>query len=155
MYQDLKKLYWWPNMKAEIATYTDGQSERTIQTLEEMLRACVLDFKNRWDRHLPLVEFSYNNNYHTSIKAASFEALYGGKSIAYEIQNDDKLNFIKEPVEIMDREVKRLNQSHIPIMKVHWNSRRGPEFTWEREEQMQKKYPHLFANLAPTSKATA
>ncbi|GJT34575.1 putative reverse transcriptase domain-containing protein [Tanacetum coccineum] len=126
MYQDLKKLYWWPNMKAEIATYvrkcmtcakngcqtmechvsnhlrsrwvlefvsqfwqslqeafgtqldmstayhpeTDGQSERTIQTLEDMLRACVIDFGKGWDRHLPLIEFSYNNNYHTSIKAA-------------------------------------------------------------------------------------
>ncbi|GJX08385.1 putative reverse transcriptase domain-containing protein [Tanacetum coccineum] len=55
---------------------TDGQSERTIQTLEDMLRACVIDFGNGWDRHLPLVEFSYNNSYHTSIKAAPFEALY-------------------------------------------------------------------------------
>nr|GEY60777.1 hypothetical protein [Tanacetum cinerariifolium] len=139
MYQDLKRLYWWPNMKAEIATYvtkdsswarydlgnhgpsyqicsflayerghdgkftshfwkslnkalgtrldmstayhpeTDGQSERTIQTLEDMLRACVLDFGKGWDKHLPLVEFSYNNSYHTSIKAAPFEALYGRK----------------------------------------------------------------------------
>ncbi|GJS86528.1 putative reverse transcriptase domain-containing protein [Tanacetum coccineum] len=93
MYQDLKKLYWWPNMKAEIATYvstrldmstayhpqTDGQSERTIQTLEDMLRACVLNFGKGWDKHLPLVEFSYNNNYHTNIKAAPFEVLYGRK----------------------------------------------------------------------------
>ncbi|GJQ90201.1 putative reverse transcriptase domain-containing protein [Tanacetum coccineum] len=58
---------------------TDGQSERTIQTLEDMLRACVIDFEKSWDRHLPLVEFSYNNRYHTSIKAAPFEALYGRK----------------------------------------------------------------------------
>ncbi|GKE37261.1 putative reverse transcriptase domain-containing protein, partial [Tanacetum coccineum] len=58
---------------------TNGQSERTIQTLEDMLRACVIDFRNIWDRHLPLVEFSYNNSYHTSIKAAPFEALYGRK----------------------------------------------------------------------------
>ncbi|GJV46675.1 putative reverse transcriptase domain-containing protein [Tanacetum coccineum] len=58
---------------------TDGQSERTIQTLEDMLRACVLDFGKGWDKHLPLVEFSYNNSYHTSIKAAPFEALYGRK----------------------------------------------------------------------------
>nr|GFB48928.1 putative reverse transcriptase domain-containing protein [Tanacetum cinerariifolium] len=77
MYQDLKKLYWWPNIKAEIAIYvkTDGQSERTIQMLEDMLRACVLDFGKGWDKHLPLVELSYNNSYHTSIKAAPFEAL--------------------------------------------------------------------------------
>ncbi|GJZ70399.1 putative reverse transcriptase domain-containing protein, partial [Tanacetum coccineum] len=68
-----------------------------------------------------------------------------------EIQVDDKLNFIEEPVEIMDREVKRLKQSHIPIVKVRWNSKRGPEFTWEREDQMQKKYPHLFTNSAPAA----
>ncbi|GJY41954.1 putative reverse transcriptase domain-containing protein [Tanacetum coccineum] len=58
---------------------TDGQSERTIQTLEDMLRACVLDFGKSWDRHLPLVECSYNNSYHISIKAAPFEVLYGRK----------------------------------------------------------------------------
>ncbi|GKG02663.1 putative reverse transcriptase domain-containing protein, partial [Tanacetum coccineum] len=58
---------------------TDGQSERTIQTLEDMLRACVMEFGNDWDRHLPLIEFSYNNSYHASIKAAPFEELYGRK----------------------------------------------------------------------------
>ncbi|GJR74457.1 reverse transcriptase domain-containing protein [Tanacetum coccineum] len=58
---------------------TDGQSKRTIQTLEDMLRACVIDFGKGWERHLPLVEFSYNNSYHASIKAAPFEALYGRK----------------------------------------------------------------------------
>ncbi|GJU74570.1 hypothetical protein Tco_1265975 [Tanacetum coccineum] len=237
---------------------TDGQSERTIQTLEDMLRACVIDFGNGWDNHLPLVEFSYNNSYHTSIKAAPFEALYGRKCrspvcwaevgeaqltrpeiihettekifkirdrmqaardrqksyadkrrrplefevgdkvmlkvapwkgvvrfgkrgklnpryigpfliierigpVAYrlelpqelsrvhnvfhvcnlkkclsddtlvismeEIQLYDKLNFVEEPVEIMDREVKQLKRSRIPIVKVRWNARRGPEYT--------------------------
>nr|GEW47943.1 putative reverse transcriptase domain-containing protein [Tanacetum cinerariifolium] len=58
---------------------TDGQSETIIQTLEDMLRACMIDFGNGWERHLPLVEFSYNNSYHASIKAAPFEALYGQK----------------------------------------------------------------------------
>ncbi|GJS39038.1 putative reverse transcriptase domain-containing protein [Tanacetum coccineum] len=58
---------------------TDGQSERTIQTLEDMLRACVVDFGKGWVKHLPLAEFSYNNSYHASIKAAPYEALYGGK----------------------------------------------------------------------------
>ncbi|GJX28435.1 putative reverse transcriptase domain-containing protein [Tanacetum coccineum] len=152
---------------------TDGQSERTIQTLEDMLRACVIDFEKGWDRHLSLIEFSYNNSYHTSIKATPFEALYGRKcrspicwaevgTVAIsngdvpeqlsrvhstfhvsnlkkclsdepvaisldEIHIDEKLNFIEEPVEIMDHEVKRLKQSHIQIVKVRWNSRRGPE----------------------------
>nr|GEY41358.1 reverse transcriptase domain-containing protein [Tanacetum cinerariifolium] len=93
---------------------TDGQSERTIQTLEDMLRACAIDSGNSWDRHLPLVEFSYNNSYHASIKAAPFEALYGRKCRSptknmviplEEVQLDDKLHFIEEPVEIMDREL--------------------------------------------------
>ncbi|GJR43872.1 hypothetical protein Tco_1311975 [Tanacetum coccineum] len=61
-----------------------------------------------------------------------------------QIHVDDKLNFIEELIEIMDHEVKRLKQSRIPIVKVRWNSRRGPEYTWEREDQMQKKYPHTF-----------
>ena len=56
---------------------TDGQSERTIQVLEDMLRACVIDFGARWNQHLPLLEFAYNNNYHSSIGMAPYEALYG------------------------------------------------------------------------------
>ena len=58
---------------------TDGQSERTIQTIEDMLRVCALDFKGNWDDHLPLIEFSYNNSYHASIGMPPFEALYGRK----------------------------------------------------------------------------
>ncbi|GKE43632.1 retrotransposon protein, putative, ty3-gypsy subclass [Tanacetum coccineum] len=61
-----------------------------------------------------------------------------------EIQLDDKLNFVEEPVEIMDREVKQLKRSRIPIVKVCWNAHRGPEYTWEREDQFKNKYPHLF-----------
>ncbi|GJZ01945.1 putative reverse transcriptase domain-containing protein [Tanacetum coccineum] len=71
-----------------------------------------------------------------------------------EIQINDKLYFIEERVEIMDREVKWLKQSRILIIKVQWNSRRGLEFTWEHEDQFQKKYPHLFANPAPSSNTT-
>ncbi|GKE45896.1 putative reverse transcriptase domain-containing protein, partial [Tanacetum coccineum] len=348
MYQDLKKLDWWPNMKAIIAEYvgkcltysrvkatdsmetltrlyikeivsrhgvlisiisyrdshftsrfwpsmqnalgtqldmnttyhpeTDGQSERTIQTLEDILRACVIDFGKGWEKHLPLVEFSYNNSYHASIKAAPFEALYGRKCrspvcwvevgdvqltgpkiihettkkivqirqrlqaakdrqssyanvrrkplefqvgdrimlkvsprkgvirfgkrgklnaryigpikilkrvgpMAYtlelpeelsnvhstfyvsnlkkclfdesliipvkEIRLNDKLNFVEEPIEIMDRKVKQLRQSSIPIVKVRWNSKRGPEFMWECRDQIRAIYPHLFSNITP------
>nr|GFC54789.1 putative reverse transcriptase domain-containing protein [Tanacetum cinerariifolium] len=68
---------------------------------------------------------------------------------------DDKLYFVEEPVEIMDREVKRLKQSQIPLVKVRWNSKRGPEFTWEREDQFRKKYPHLFTKTAPSSSAAS
>ncbi|GJZ90810.1 putative reverse transcriptase domain-containing protein [Tanacetum coccineum] len=209
-----------------------------------MLRACVLDFGGSWDVHLLLVEFSYNNSYHSSVRCAPFEALYGRKCrspimwveieegqligpkrkplefsvgdyvllkvsswkgvvrfgkkgklaprfvgpfeiiekvgpIVYkldlleeldgvhdtfhvsnlkkclvdptlqvpldEIRVDDKLNFMEEPVEIMEREFKKLKRSRISIVKVRWNSKRGPEFTWEREVQMKLKYPHLFS----------
>ncbi|GJU10492.1 putative reverse transcriptase domain-containing protein, partial [Tanacetum coccineum] len=81
--------HFWQSLQKDLSTQldmstayhpqTDGQSERTIQTLEDMLRACVIDFGKGWDRHLPSVEFSYNNSYHTRIKAAPFEALYGRK----------------------------------------------------------------------------
>ncbi|GKE43908.1 putative reverse transcriptase domain-containing protein [Tanacetum coccineum] len=233
---------------------TDGQSERTIQTLEDMLRACVIDFGKGWVKHLPLAEFSYNNSYYASIKAAPYEALYGRKcrspvcwaevgeaqltgpeliqetmekivlikqrmqaaqdqqksyadrkqkpmefevgdmvilkvspwkgvvrfdkwgklnpryvrpfkvlakvrKVAYKLELpqelsrvhhtfhvsnlkkcyadeplvmplerihvDDKLQFMEEPVEIMEQEIKRLKRSRIPLVKVHWNSRRG------------------------------
>ncbi|GJX31943.1 putative reverse transcriptase domain-containing protein [Tanacetum coccineum] len=256
---------------------TDGQTEPTIQTLEYMLRACVLDFEGSWDVHLPLVEFSYNNSYHSSVRCAPFEALYGRKCrspimwvevgegqligpelvqettkkisqikdrlkaardrqksyadkrrkplefsvgdyvllkvspwkgvvrfgkigklaprfvgpfeiiekigvVAYmldlpeeldgvhdtfhvsnlkkcladptlqvpldEIQVDAKLNFVEEPVEILEREFKKLKRSRIAIVKVRWNSKRGPEFTWEREDQMKLKYPHLFSDVS-------
>ncbi|GJX83171.1 putative reverse transcriptase domain-containing protein [Tanacetum coccineum] len=202
--------------------HTNGQSRRTVQTLEDMLRACVIDFGNGWERHLPLIEFSYNNSYHASIKAVPFDARYGWKcrspvcwaeksyadvrrkplefQVGYkvmlkvspwkgvihfgkrgklnpstfqvsnlkkclsdeplaipldEIHIDDKLHFVEEPVEIMDHEVKRLKQSRIPIIKVQWNSRRGPEFTWEREDQFRKKYPHLFTKNAPSTSAAS
>nr|GEY05687.1 putative reverse transcriptase domain-containing protein [Tanacetum cinerariifolium] len=72
-----------------------------------------------------------------------------------EIHIDEKLCFIEEPLEIMDHEVKRLKQSHIPIIKVRWNSRRGPEFTWECEDQFWKKYPQLFTTTAPSTNAAS
>ncbi|GKB85988.1 hypothetical protein Tco_0958260 [Tanacetum coccineum] len=70
-----------------------------------------------------------------------------------EIKIDKTLRFVEEPVEIMDREVKSLKRSRIPLVKVRWNSKRGPEFTWEREDYMKSKYPQLFVDRAvePTS----
>ncbi|GJT04985.1 putative reverse transcriptase domain-containing protein [Tanacetum coccineum] len=68
---------------------------------------------------------------------------------------DDKLHFVEEPLEIVGQEVKRLKRSHIPLVKVRWNSKRGPEFTWEREDQFKKKYPHLFTKSAPSSSAAS
>ncbi|GJY65007.1 putative reverse transcriptase domain-containing protein [Tanacetum coccineum] len=263
---------------------TNGQSERTIQTLKDMLRAYAIEFGKGWVNHLLLVEFSYNNSYYASIKAAQFEALYGRKcrspicwaeveevqltgpeivqettekivqikqrmqaahdrqksyadlkhkpmdiqvedkvmlkvspwkgvvrfnkrgklnpryvgpfkvlekvgEVSYKLELpeelsrvhntfhvsnlkkcyadeplavpldglhfDDKLQFVEEPVEIMNREVKQLKQSHIPLVKVRWNSKRGHEFTWEREDQFRKKYPHLFTKTAPSTSAAS
>ncbi|GJW39431.1 hypothetical protein Tco_0065276 [Tanacetum coccineum] len=68
---------------------------------------------------------------------------------------DDKLHFVEEPLEIVGREVKRLKRSRIPLVKVRWNSKRGPEFTWEREDQFKKKYPHLFTKTSPSSSAAS
>nr|GEU45616.1 putative reverse transcriptase domain-containing protein [Tanacetum cinerariifolium] len=256
--------------------------KRTIQKLKDMLRAYVIDFGSSWDRHLQLVEFSYNNSYHASIKAAPYQALYKKKyrspvcwsevedsqltcpelirdttekivqiknhllaarsrqksyadkrakplefkvgdmillkvspwkgtvhfrkriklsphyigsfkilarvgHIAYtlelpeelkgiystfhvsnlkkclaegdvvilvnEIQLDDKLHMIEEPVEVVDREVKRLRKSQIPIVKLCWNSQRGLEYTWECKDQIKKKYPHLFTSKDEARKA--
>ncbi|GJS18000.1 hypothetical protein Tco_0412472 [Tanacetum coccineum] len=67
------------------------------------------------------------------------------------IHVDDKPQFMEEPVEIMEREIKRLKRSRIPLVKVRWNSRRGPEFTWEREDSFKQKYPQLFINQASSS----
>ena len=70
------------DMSTTFHLQTDGQSERTIQVLEVMLRACVIDFGARWDQHLPLAEFAYYNSYHSSIKMAPFEALYGRRCMS-------------------------------------------------------------------------
>nr|GEX26700.1 putative reverse transcriptase domain-containing protein [Tanacetum cinerariifolium] len=203
-------------------------------------RVYFLDFGGSWDVHLMLVEFSYYNSYHSSVRCASFDALYGRKChspimwaevgegqligldlvqettekithikyrlkaaldrqksyadkrrkplefsvglVAYqldlpkelngvhdmfyasnlkkcladlilqvpldEIQVDAKLNFMKEPMEILEREFKKLKRSRIAIVKVRWNSKRGPEFTWEREDQMKLEYPYVFSNVS-------
>nr|GEX68818.1 putative reverse transcriptase domain-containing protein [Tanacetum cinerariifolium] len=187
----------------------DGQSERTIQILEDMLRACAIDFGKGWVNHLPLVEFSYNNSYHeliqemtekilqikqrmqaardrqksyADLKCKPMEFQVGDnvmlkvspwkgvvrfgkqgklnpRSVTDEplaisldgLHFDDKLHFVEKPVEIVDREVKRLKRSRIPLAKVRWNSKQGPESTWECEDQFRKKYPHLFAKTTSSS----
>ncbi|GJX49324.1 putative reverse transcriptase domain-containing protein [Tanacetum coccineum] len=92
---------------------------------------------------------------HHMFHVSNLKKCYSNEPLAVQLDGihiDDKLYFVEEPVEIMDQEVKQLKQSRIPIVKVRWNSRRGPEFTWEREDQFQKKYLHLFTKTAPSSK---
>nr|GEV64418.1 retrotransposon protein, putative, Ty3-gypsy subclass [Tanacetum cinerariifolium] len=170
----------------------DGQSERIIQTLENMLRACIMDFAGSWDTHLSLVEFYYNNSYHTSIECAPFEALYVRKCRSHviwtevresqligpelvqettekiiqikerletarmpldEIKIDENLCFVEEPIEIVERDVKKLKRRRIPLVKVRWNSRQGAEYIWELKDQFRKKYPHLFSKTVTSSRA--
>ncbi|GJZ98164.1 hypothetical protein Tco_0670617 [Tanacetum coccineum] len=94
------------------------------------------------------------NTFHVS----NLKKCYADEPLAIPLDGhhiDDKLHFVEEPVKIMDLEVKRLKQSHIPIIKVRWDSRRGPEFTWEREDQFRKKYPHFFTKTAQSSSAAS
>ncbi|GKC05365.1 hypothetical protein Tco_0996975 [Tanacetum coccineum] len=95
---------------------------------------------------------------HSTFRLSNMKKCLSDKPLAIllnEIHIDDKLRFVKEPVEIMDREVKGLNQSRIPIIKVRWNSKRGLEFTWECEDQFRKKYPQLFTKTAPSTSAAS
>ncbi|GKE62832.1 putative reverse transcriptase domain-containing protein [Tanacetum coccineum] len=213
MYQDLKKLYWWPNMKAEIAIYVskcltcakvkaapfealygrkcrppicwteveDSQltgleiihetTEKIVQ-IKSRIQAVRDRQKSYADIRRKPLEFQVGDKIiakvgtvayrlelpeklsrvHSTFYVSNLKKCLADEPFAIpldEIQVDDKLHFIEEPAEIMDRELKRLKQSRILIVKVCWNCRRGHEFTWEHEDQMQKKYPHLFTNSAP------
>ncbi|GKF65947.1 hypothetical protein Tco_0192464 [Tanacetum coccineum] len=95
---------------------------------------------------------------HNTFHVSNLKKCYANKPLAVPLDGlhfNDKLQFVEEPVEIRDREVKRLNQSRIPLVKVRWNSKRGHEFTWEHEDQFRKKYPHLFTKTAPASGAAS
>ncbi|GJU98794.1 putative reverse transcriptase domain-containing protein [Tanacetum coccineum] len=148
----------------------DRQSERTIQTLEDMLRACAINFGKGWVNHLPLGEFSNNNSYHASIKAAPFEALYSRKyrspvcwAEVGEVQltgpkivqeTTDKIVQIKQRMQAARYRQKSyadLKRKPMEFQLPEELSRRCPEFTWEREDQFRKKYPHLFTKTAQSS----
>nr|GFC77335.1 putative reverse transcriptase domain-containing protein [Tanacetum cinerariifolium] len=95
---------------------------------------------------------------HNTVHVSNLKKCHADEPLAVPLDGlhfDDKVHFMEKPVEIMDREVKRLKRSRIPLVKVRWNSKRGPEFTWEREDQFQKKYLHLFARTASTPSVTS
>ncbi|GJX29544.1 hypothetical protein Tco_0237623 [Tanacetum coccineum] len=94
---------------------------------------------------------------HNTFHVSNLKKFHADEPLAIPLDGlhfDNKHQFVEEPVEIMDREVKQLKQSRIPLVKVRWNSRRGPEFTWESEDQFRKKYPHLFTKTAPSSRSS-
>ncbi|GKA03649.1 putative reverse transcriptase domain-containing protein [Tanacetum coccineum] len=206
------------NMSTAYHPQTDGQSERTIQTLEDMLRACIFDFKGKTTKKISQIKdglkaardrqksyadkrrkpFEFSVGEHVLLKVSPWKGVVRFRKkgklaprfvgpfeiterigpVTYrlrlpeelngvhdtfhvsnlkkcladptlqipldEIQVYVKLNFVEEPVEILEREFKKLKRSRITIVKVRWNSKRGPEFTWEREDQIKLKYPHLF-----------
>ncbi|GKC21390.1 ribonuclease H-like domain-containing protein [Tanacetum coccineum] len=91
---------------------------------------------------------------HHTFHVSNLKKCYADEPLVMPLEGihvDDKLQFVEEPVEIMEREIKRLKRSRIPLVKVRWNSRRGPEFTWEREDSFKQKYPQLFTNRASSS----
>ncbi|GKD71755.1 putative reverse transcriptase domain-containing protein, partial [Tanacetum coccineum] len=209
MYQDLKKLYWWPNMKAEVGDVQLMGPKIIHETTEKIvqIRQCLQAARDRQRsyanvRRNPL-EFQIGDrvmlkvspqkgvirfgkrgklnpryigpfkilkrvglmaytlelpeelsNVHSTFHVPNLKKCLFDESLVItmkELRLDDKLKFVEEPVEIMDREVKQLRQSRIPIVKVRWNSKRGPKFTWKRKDQICAKYPHLFPNITPTS----
>ncbi|GJX92762.1 putative reverse transcriptase domain-containing protein [Tanacetum coccineum] len=185
---------------------TDGQSERTIQTLEDMLRACAIDFgkdaqilgpeliqettekiiqiqqrmqaardrqKSYADLKRKPMEFQVGDKVgdvvtlelpeelsrvHNTFHVSNLKKCHADEPLAVPLDGlnlDDKLHFVEEPVEIAGCKVKRLKRSRIPLVKVRWNSKRGTEFTWEREDQFKKKYPHIFTKTTPSPSAAS
>ncbi|XP_070032364.1 uncharacterized protein [Nicotiana tomentosiformis] len=161
-----------PNV-AWLRRQADGQAEHTIQTLEDMLQACAIDFRGIWDDHLLLIEFAYNNSYHSSIQMAPYEDLYGRKSrspIAWfdvgetklvgpelcigdpsrvvpvdDVQVTEYLSYEEAPIAILDRQVRILRTKGVASVKVIWRNKNVEEMTWEAEEYMKSRYPHLFS----------
>nr|GEZ87115.1 putative reverse transcriptase domain-containing protein [Tanacetum cinerariifolium] len=91
---------------------------------------------------------------HHTFHVSNLKKCYADEPLAMLLERvhiDDTLQFMEEAVEITEREIKRLKRSWIPLVKVRWNSRRGPEFTGEREDSFKQKYPHLFTNRMPSS----
>ncbi|GJT43634.1 putative reverse transcriptase domain-containing protein [Tanacetum coccineum] len=242
MYQDMKKLYWRPNMKANIATYVTkcltcakaapyealygrkcrspvcwaevGEAQLTspeliqettekIILIKQRIQAAQDRQKSYADLKRKPMEFEVGDRVMLKVSpwkgvvrfgkrgklnlryVGPFKVLAKVRKVAYRLELpqelsrvhhtfhvsnlkkcyadeplvmplegihvDDKLQFVEEPVEIMEREIKRLKRSRIPLVKVRWNSRRGPEFTWEREDSFKQKYPQLFINRASSS----
>nr|GFB88811.1 putative reverse transcriptase domain-containing protein [Tanacetum cinerariifolium] len=241
MYQDMKKLYWWPNIKADITTYVPSrphhlkhfmvgsvirlfvgpklekykilgpeliqETTKKIFQITQRMQAARDRQKSYADLKRKPMEFQVGDNVmlkvspwkgvvrfskrkklnpryvgpfnvlervgdvaykldlreklsriHNTFHVSNLKKCHADEPLAVPLDGlhvDDKLHFVEEPMEIMDRKVKRLKRSRIPLVKVRWNSKRAPEFTWEREDQFRKKYTHLFTKTAPSSSASS
>nr|GEX29604.1 putative reverse transcriptase domain-containing protein [Tanacetum cinerariifolium] len=221
MYQEMKKLYWWPNMKADITTYVrkcltcakvkakHQRPSRLLETTEKIIlikqriQAAQDRQKSYVDRKRKLMEFEVGDRVmlkvspwkwvvrfikrkklkpryigpfkvlakigdvayrlelppklsrvHHTFHVSNLKKCYADEPLAMPLEGvhvDDTLQFVEDPVEIVEQEIKRLKLSRIPLVKVCYNFRRGLEFTWEREDSFKQKYPHLFANRTSSS----
>nr|GEU88209.1 hypothetical protein [Tanacetum cinerariifolium] len=142
MYQDMKKLYWWPNMKANIATYVSKCLTCARVKAEHQRPSGLLELPQELSR------------VHHTFDVSNLKKCYADQPLVMPLEGihvDDKLQFVEKPIEIMEWEIKRLKRSQIPLVKVYWNSRRCPKFTWERKDSFKQKYPHLFTIRASSS----
>nr|AAK92604.1 Putative retroelement [Oryza sativa Japonica Group] len=147
-----------------MARITDGQTERVNQILEDMLRACALDFGGSWDKNLPYAEFSYNNSYQASLQMAPYEALYGVHNVFHvsqlkkclrvpteeanleQIEVQEDLTYVEKPIRILEIDERRTRNRVIRFCKVQWSNHSEEESTWEREDELKSAHPHLFAS---------
>nr|GEU75484.1 hypothetical protein [Tanacetum cinerariifolium] len=142
MYQDMKKLYWWLNIKADIATYVSKCLTCAKVKAEHQRQPGLLETTKKIILIKQRIQAAQDRQKSYADRKR--------KPMDFEVGDRVMLKFVEEPVEIMEREIKRLNRSRIPLVKVRWDSRRGPEFTWEREDSFKQKYPHLFTNWTPS-----
>ncbi|GKD46292.1 putative reverse transcriptase domain-containing protein [Tanacetum coccineum] len=163
MYYDMRDLYWWPGMKRDIAAspviwsevgesqligpeIMQETTEKIVQIIERLKTARSRQ-KSYADKRRKPLEFQVGDR--VLLKVSPWK----GVVPLDEIEIDENLRFVEEPIEIVERDVKKLKRRRIPLVKVHWKSQQGAEYTWERDDQFQKKYPHLFSEPVPSSSA--
>nr|GEW14725.1 putative reverse transcriptase domain-containing protein [Tanacetum cinerariifolium] len=141
-------------LNVHLLKHCTGETTKKIMKIKERLKTTRSHQKNYADKRRKPLEFKVGDRVLLKVSPGKRVVQFGKKGkLAYlhvpleEIKVNDKLYFVEEPVEIVDRQVKKLKRSWIPIVKVRWDSRSGAEFTWEREDQFKAKYPHLFATL--------
>ncbi|GJY30886.1 putative reverse transcriptase domain-containing protein [Tanacetum coccineum] len=153
---DLRDLYWWPDRDGRFASHLWQALQEALGTRLDMSTAYhpetdwnVLDpvaYRLKLPQELSCV--------HDTFHVSNLKKCLAEPDVQVpldEIEIDENLRFVEEPIEIVERDVKKLKRRRIPLVKVRWNSRQGAEYTWEREDQFRKKYPNLFSEPVPSS----